>query len=133
MRDIKFRGQRKDNKEWAYGNLLHHKDSLGELYLIEEYKADYAYFKHEVYADSVGQDTGIVDSSGIHIFEKDIIKFEWSDAFREYELIGVVEWDDDGYWFVDVTKEGFGTGLSNAQISDILIQGDEINNPELLK
>tara|TARA_R110002167_G_scaffold256475_2_gene462864 strand:+ start:3973 stop:4323 length:351 start_codon:yes stop_codon:yes gene_type:complete len=116
MKEIRFRGQRVDNNEWAYGDLF--TDWEGRMY------------NHE----TIGQYTGLKDKSGKEIFEGDIYFDEgesyWGSTYYigPYKNYRVVEYNIDQAQFVarhhcgseriDTTKE---------------IVGNIHENPELLK
>ena len=66
MREIKFRGQRVDNGEWLYGDLMTYDND----YVICDVD-DGGYLP--IIRETVGQFTGLLDKNGQEIYEGDIV------------------------------------------------------------
>jgi uncharacterized phage protein (TIGR01671 family) len=82
MREIIFRGKRKDNREWVYGfyrSYIYRKKKHVWLETIDR--------TWEIKPETVGQFTGQKDSAGKKIFEGDIVE----DTFGN---IGVITYSD---------------------------------------
>lgn len=159
MRDILFRGKRKDGV-WFEGSLLQYKvetpSKTETHYKIQKF--NYCYndeneiycacmsgFDEEVIPETIGQYTGLTDKNGKKIFEGDY----WLDTDGDY-LVYVVEFRNAQFCFVcygtkgalmeygyDENAGGFGeidcNPINDFHLSTIEVIGNIHDNPELLK
>lgn len=131
MREIKFRGKRKDNGEWIYGFLVKLSDNSGtHSYILEAsenetgygididgYNDNYVDFFIEVIKESVGQYTGLKNINGQEFYEGDVVKSICSGNIIIHELkFSPI----DGYNWEHLDKE------------TIEVIGNIYENPELL-
>lgn len=132
MREILFRGKRKDNGEWVYGNYAV-TDNNEKQHFIFQNKA----FEFEVVPETVGQYTGITDDNGKKIFEGDILGVTNDDP--DYDYITKVYLDCDTLCVdvqgqdYDYTSIGFAIEIWDDECDQVEIIGNIYDNTELLK
>ncbi len=158
MREILFRGKRKDNGEWVEGYYVNINSDLHFIYTgYAETDCDSIYPDcFEVIPETVRQYTGLCDNNGNMIFEGDIFKFP-DEIFESYytscgteynsyevENYGVVGFCEDTgrFEFVDYK---FSENVVEADlhenhdmefydfVSNLEIVGNIHDNPELLR
>lgn len=146
MREILFRGKRKDNGEWVYGNHLFD-DVSGKHYIVpfgnitesEKVGQDGCCYcvGFEVIPSTVEQYTGLTDKNGKKIFEGDIIRFDENlyTVQRECDTPGGY-WAETGYILKHI---GWSDYMSFTSTIDdwenecqVFIIGNIHDNPELL-
>nr|DAP16354.1 MAG TPA: YopX protein [Caudoviricetes sp.] len=132
MREILFRGKRKDNGEWVYGNYAV-TDNNEKQHFIFQNKA----FEFEVDPETVGQYTGITDDNEKKIFEGDILGVTNDDP--DYDYITKVYLDCDTLCVdvqgqdYDYTSIGFAIEIWDDECDQVEIIGNIYDNPELLE
>lgn len=153
MREILFRGKRKDNDEWVEGYLCrkyfaelpHDRCVIQYETTGNECEWTPKYMTAEVIPETIGQFTGLTDKNSKKIFEGDY----WIDTDDD-NLVLVVEFRNGQFCFVsygwngalmpygyDETAGGFGEcdcePMTNYYVEQIEIIGNIHDNPELLK
>lgn len=125
MREILFRGKRKDNGEWVQGYLYRSSEKLNPFIMLKSEKGA----SYEVNADTVGQYTGLTDKNGTKIFEGDIVDFSKRPDNGDY---GTVIYDADETAF-GIEYYNIYRGLGeNYYPKNIEVIGNIYDNPELL-
>ena len=128
MREILFRGKRKDNGEWETGSLIIIRDGCSDK---EVFIADKMTGYHTpVIPETVGQYTGLTDKNGRKIFEGDIIKGKVHEVNGYRVRRGVVEYH--GVGFIMNLEPNSWYDQKNIPF-DCEIIGNIYDNPELLE
>jgi len=134
-REIIFRGKRIDNGEWVEGNLL----VMGDDYwIVPNYKNASTRSTIEIIAqtivrvekETVGQYTGLKDSTGKRIFEGDIVHYKNSIE----QAKGIIEWGGCQFYFkwIDITEPNGALYFFQCE-KELEIIGNRFDKPELLE
>lgn len=130
MREIKFRGQKKNIGEWVEGGIYEE----NETFYIRR-KTDFpnnVYFSYAVETETVGQFTGLKDINGKEIYEGDVCKIYFNYCS---DKIGVVYFENGCFYVDDKHPSGnlplksFREGENNT----LEVIGNIYDNPELLQ
>ena len=146
MREILFRGKRKDSGEWVEGRLLAADVIVpsGQEFSLEAnciYGCDKPIIGYEVDEETVGQFTGLKDKNGKKIFEGDIVTAPYIDpifhsVWNEGNLTenAVVKYADGMFYieYVESKQKITLFGLLNGA-KEAAVIGNIHDNPELLK
>ena len=132
MREILFRGKRKDNGDWVYGAFLHL--NVGKDFICDGtvWIGTLQPCKYEVDPETVGQFTGLTDKNGKKIFEGDIVDC-WSEGVNAQ---GAVQQRKDGLWIIyPAWQKTIMWGLCPDEYCHTTVEviGNIHDNPELLE
>lgn len=124
MREILFRGKRKDNGEWVDGDLLH--DHFSNVAGVVKYINVMIPF--EIDPETIGEYTDLVDKNDVKIFEGDICQ----NGERTY-LICWISWQYA--WGCLNLKTGRKTPIYQVisrEGNNFEVIGNKFDNPELM-
>lgn len=136
MREILFRGKRKDNGEWVFGMPWIFKDHACVCPWHEGMcKYDSGYYPVHVDPATIGQYTGLVDKNGNKIFEGDIVEghchSQWSHRLQRC----VVVYERDGFEARHYVMQGGEKRYYTYKVlfsKDVVVIGNIHDNPELI-
>ena len=130
MREIIFRGKRKDNGEWVYGDLYH---DWSWLYTKPDIKIANNMGKFPVIPETVGQCTGLTDKNGKKIFDGDIIR-HYNDVINpENFATYIIQHDERHCRFVGYLHKNWSAQLCSDLRDKYEIIGNIHDNPDLLE
>lgn len=137
MREILFRGQtrrygekvrlngEKIKSNWVYGGIFP-QNGDGDFAII--YQQEPTIEKYPVYADTVGQYTGLTDKNGTKIFEGDIVKYGDTVHNVVFEQRNGTAYFGLVYSTLETLSFGYYQDLKQIEVI-----GNIYDNPELLK
>ena len=144
MREIKFRGKRKDDGKWVYGCLVEANRTYIQLKTIRipiskesplfemfDKDEDSVVCKYEVIPETVGQYTGLLDKNGKEIYEGDILK-NVLNIMVDHEPFEIVFDNDMGCWCWADAEGNIDPFYSSIAKNSVVI-GNIHDNPELLE
>lgn len=132
MREIIYRGLRKDGRGWAYGSYIY--NPMDEEHYIGAYEPPKNPLRglewnvYEVDSETVGQFTGLTDKNGRKIFEGDV-------CLDSTGWVFVVIWDSDNGRFLGRHSKPRGDTYICyvGRVPAVEIIGNRWDNPELLE
>lgn len=127
MREILFRGKRKDTREWVFGMAWIFKDRTMICPWHEGMcKYDTGYYPVEVVKRTFGQFTGLRDGKDTKIFEGDLVqaRFKNNHALQTFRVI---------FRYGEFLFDNGCVQVSNEHICKKRVIGNIHDNPELLR
>lgn len=126
MREILFRGQSEETKEWVYGDLIHEPYGVCIQYVKDDKR-----IKVKVIPDTVGQHVEFTTEDGVKLFEGDIVCCVFFDGeIRNYVII----FDKDELAFKATNgEENYGDSFMYLQACDsVTYIGNIYDNKDML-
>lgn len=137
MREILFRGKRKDNGKWVYGWVTtQHKKYTGGDLLTKIQSSTFGEGEHYVDTKTVGQFIGLTDKNGKKIFEGDILRRTLKGYYPNISYIFKIVFVPVKAVFAAVDICGGSVNFISDYINnkyEINIIGSIHDNPELLE
>lgn len=138
MREILFKGKRKDNGEWVEGSLI---TSINRAWISSE-KTDSQRLRSisntnaiwrsiEIIPDTICQFTGLCDKNGKRIWENNVVWLVYDGKEHIYQIV----WDNSELDFKATNgEENYGSNFEYLLCCDeIEVIGNIFDNPELLQ
>ena len=135
MREILFKGKRKESGEWVEGELRQDED-LETAYISrwDYYTDDGGWrrdpYEYQIIPETLCQYTGMNDRNGVRIWENDIVKLN-NLGYRNRGVYGKVEFNDGCFEVVgDGWRDYLKCYVANHSVE---VCGNFFDNPELLE
>ena len=120
MREILFRGKRKDIGKWINGFLVD-ENLIGDWVEAEP-----------VYPETVGQFTGLTDKNGTRIYEGDVVLYPWN--YQDKTERFTIKFKDGQFVASPIKKtEDYWDFMVGGYSKEMEIIGSIHDNPELLE
>lgn len=131
MREILFRGKRKDSGEWVFGCYYKQSEFYGDevddhiiITSHEDLSFDQALEYCDVQAETVGQFTGMIDSTGNKVFEGDIIEAYTYKKRRKHRIFLSEVYYENGAFYIRFMEHG--VALLSGLINSFNFEGEGI-------
>ena len=132
MREIKFRGKRKDNGEWVVG---YYYSECDVYYIFEDRQKESMLNRntpHRVIPETIGQYTGLKDKNGVEIYEGDIVERHGSKTYRDIVFVEISA--RFCYRFKDGAGNNILSAINKQDMAEFFkVIGNIHDNKELLK
>lgn len=122
MREILYRGKRKDTGEWVNGYLYRISEKLNPFIMLIDSNAE----SHEVISETIGWYTGLADKNGVKIFEGDIVRYNGEKHIVVFETRG-----ETGYFGIKIEHLETWGFCPSAPAKLMEVIGNIHDNPEL--
>ena len=139
MREILFKGKRKDNGEWIEGSLI---TSINRAWISSEKtdsqrlrsisNTDAIWRSIEIIPKTLCQFTGLCDKNGKKIWENDILMANLDESYPEDVTYKTVEWGVAG-WVTHEANSIDRQYLDEFDLEHCEVGGNIFDNPELLQ
>lgn len=129
MRDIRFRGKRKNGNEFLIGD-LNVIDGLTYVFDRSQEAPLNSTDWFEINSYTVGQFTGFIHK-GKELFDGDIMKYTFENG--EVDFLPIFWSDNSGAWVIGVKDEELLAEDLNCDIFEMELVGNIHQHPELLK